>query len=209
VTDDAVRERVPVAAVPAAPPPRLVDQEEARLMRALAAGDRHASEALVTRHLARIVAFADRMLGDGAEAEDVAQEAFTRLWQQASRWDPARARVATWLHRVASNLCIDRLRRRRTEPLDDATGTPDGGAGPAARASATELGAHVRAALAALPERQRTAVTLCHYQGMRQDEAAHVLDVSIDALESLLARGRRAMRERLRDVAADLLGDDR
>lgn len=178
-------------------------------MRALAAGDRQASETLVTRHLARLVAFADRMLGDAAEAEDVAQETFTRLWQHAGRWEPGRARVSTWLHRVASNLCIDRLRRRREERLEDPAAPADAAAGPAARAHASELGSHVRAALRALPERQRAAVTLCHYQGLRQDEAALVLDVSIPALESLLARGRRAMRERLRDVAADLLGDER
>lgn len=178
-------------------------------MRALAAGDRLASETLVGRHLARIVAVADRLLDDPAEAEDVAQEAFTRLWQHASRWEPGRARVSTWLHRVASNLCIDRLRRRREQQLGDAAPPLDPGPGPAARARATELGSHVRAALAALPERQRLAVTLCHYQGMRQDEAADVLGVSVAALESLLARGRRGMRDRLREVAGDLLGDDR
>lgn len=177
-------------------------------MRALAAGDREASETLVERHLARLVALADRMLGDPAEAEDVAQEAFTRLWQQARRWQPGRARVSTWLHRVASNLCIDRLRRRREE-LADAAPLADPAPGPAATADAAELGASVRAALAALPERQRLAITLCHYQGMRQDEAAEVLGVSVPALESLLARGRRGMRERLREVAGDLLRNDR
>ncbi len=178
-------------------------------MRALAAGDPGASETLVARHLARLVAFADRMLGDAAEAEDVAQETFTRLWQTAGRWEPGRARVSTWLHRVASNLCIDRLRRRRDERADDDTAAADPALGPAAAVGRAELGAHVRAALAALPERQRLAVTLCHYQGLRQDEAAEVLGVSVEALESLLARGRRGMRERLRAVAADLLGDDR
>ena len=178
-------------------------------MRALAKGDRTAAEVLARRHLDRLHAFAHRMLGNGADAEDVAQEAFARLWEHAAAWDPARGRVSTWLHRVASNLCIDRARRRHADgaDMDTMTGAVDDG--PAYRAEAAELGAHVRAALESLPERQRLALTLCHYQGLRQDDAAAVLGVSVAALESLLARARRAMRERLRPVARDLLGDER
>ena len=175
-------------------------------MRAAGRGDHHACEQLVTTHLARIVAFADRMLGDHHEAEDVAQETFTRLWQHAARWRPGRARLSTWLHRVASNLCIDRLRRRRESALDDAPALLDPAPGPAEHAHRRELGQHVRGALLALPERQRLALTLCHYQGLPQIEAAEIMEVTVDALESLLARGRRGMRGRLRDVAADLLG---
>ena len=177
-------------------------------MSALAAGDPGAAETLTSRHLDRIVAFATRMLGSDLDAEDVAQDAFTRLWEHAARWEPERARVSTWLHRVASNLCIDRLRRRRSDVVDVDSLTSDLRDGPAGRAEAAELGAHVRAALAALPERQRLALALCHYQGLRHDEAAAAIGVSVDALESLLARARRSMRERLHPVAHDLLGDD-
>lgn len=178
-------------------------------MRTLATGDRTAAETLVARHVGRLHAFAYRMLGSASDADDVTQDAFARLWEHAATWDPTRARVSTWLHRVASNLCIDRIRRRRADVADMDAMVAESDDGPARRAEAAELGSHVRVALESLPERQRLALILCHYQGLRQDEAAEVLGISVAALESLLARARRAMRERLRPVARDLLGDER
>ena len=167
-------------------------------------GDASACRTLVQRHLPRVVAFAQRVLGDAAEAEDVAQEVFVRVWTSAPRWEP-RAQLSTWLHRVAMNFCLDRLARRREQSLDDVPEPLDPRPSPASQAAARDLGRHVQVALLALPERQRIAITLCHHQGFSSREAAEILGVGERALESLLARGRRAVRERLRAIAPDFV----
>jgi RNA polymerase sigma-70 factor (ECF subfamily) len=162
-------------------------------------GEAQAIAALITAKLPRIFNLARRMLGDSAEAEDVTQEAFMRAWRAAPGWKPGRARFDTWLHRVALNLCIDRLRRRRRlagEPLDRA----DEGPGPDRNLDAADVGRRVNAALAALPVRQREAIVLVHYQELSAAEASAILGVSIEALESLLARARRSMRLALLDL---------
>lgn len=183
------------------------DADEA-LVRGVAAGDRRAVEEFVRLHLPRVSALAQRMLGDVHEAEDVAQEVFARAWRQAPRWTFGQAKFSTWMHRVTLNLCYDRLRRRRERPDADAgitlaDPTPDAGA----QWLAQQRAAYVQAALAQLPERQRAAIALCHFEETPQTEAAAALEISVDALESLLARGRRALRAALAHVASDLLSD--
>jgi RNA polymerase sigma factor (sigma-70 family) len=179
---------------------RTVDPDE-ELVSRVGRGDPAAIQALVTRKLPRVMGLAQRMLGDAGEAEDVAQEAMTRAWSQAPRWRPGEARFDTWLHRVTLNLCYDRLRKRR----EIVTDTPPDRIDPAPLADqgleAADLGRRVQAALSALPERQREAIVLCHYQELGNIEAAEVLSISVEALESLLSRGRRALRLALTDVA--------
>jgi RNA polymerase sigma-70 factor (ECF subfamily) len=181
---------------------------DAEFVRKAGAGDARAAEALVRRHLPRMVGLARRMLNDAAEAEDVAQEVFLRVWREAPRWKPGAAKFETWMHRVALNLCYDRLRRRREKPDADAGLQV---ADPAPLASdvwlARQRAARVQAALATLPERQRAAIALVHFQELGNIAAAEMLDVSVEALESLLARGRRALKAALADVAQDLIGD--
>ncbi|MGH6957521.1 MAG: RNA polymerase sigma factor [Caulobacteraceae bacterium] len=171
------------------------------LVRGAGRGDEAAIRALVARKLPRILALAERMLGDPAEAEDVAQETMLRAWRQAARWRPGRARFDTWLHRVALNLCYDRLRRRRERPVAEPPDRPDPGPSPDHGLVAEGLERSVRAALRALPARQREAIVLCHYQELGNIEAAGLMGVSVEALESLLGRGRRALRAALADVA--------
>ncbi|OSM00154.1 putative ECF subfamily RNA polymerase sigma-24 factor [Magnetofaba australis IT-1] len=149
---------------------------------------------------------ARRMLGDLHEAEDVAQEAFMRLWKQAARWRPE-ARVGTWLHTVVSNLCVDRLRKRRESALEDLPEPVDPAQNPLAERQRAELGAAIEAAMAQLPPRQKAAVVLVHHQGFSGREAAAALGVSEEAVESLLARGRRALRKSLARHRDELLGE--
>jgi len=175
-------------------------ESDEELLARVAAGDPAASRALVARKLPRLLSLAVRMLGDPAEAEDVAQEAFVRVWKQAPKWQAGAARFDTWLHRVALNLCYDRLRRRRELAYAEPPDRPDEGPGPGRGLEAADTGRLVSRALQALPDRQREAIVLCHYQELGNIEAAAVMGVSVEALESLLGRGRRALRAALADL---------
>jgi RNA polymerase sigma factor (sigma-70 family) len=161
-----------------------------------AAGDQAAARLLTHRHAPRVFALARRMLGDVAEAEDVTQEAMLRLWRAAPDWED-RAALGTWLYRVASNLCIDRLRRRR--PTAELPELADDRPGASVALEARDRAAALEAAMARLPDRQRLAVLLRHFEDRSNPEIAVVLEVSVEAVESLLARARRAL-------AADLAG---
>jgi len=154
---------------------------------------------MVESKLGRLLALAERLLGRRSEAEEVAQEVFVRLWKQAPHWQPGRARFDTWLHRVALNLCYDRLRRRRDEaPGDDADEAAADRAGePDAVLQDRQRGRRVARALAELPQRQREALVLQYYQELSNSEAAELMGIGIEALESLLVRARRSLRERL------------
>jgi RNA polymerase sigma-70 factor (ECF subfamily) len=154
----------------------------------------------MARKLPRMLGLAQRMLGDAAEAEDVAQEVFLRVWREAPRWKPGAARFDTWMHRVALNLCYDRLRRKRVTPMAEPPEQVDPGPGPDRALIASDVGRRVQAAMLALPDRQREALALCHYQELGNIEAAQAMEVSVEALESLLSRGRRALRAALADL---------
>lgn len=175
---------------------QLGEDNDERLVERAGRGDRAAASALVLRHTDRIFAASYRILGERAAAEDATQETFLRLWTNAARWKPQGAKFETWLYRVAMNVCLDRLRRRsRERPQEEAPERADHAPLADERMEADDRRAAVEAALAALPERQRAAITLCHYQEMSNIEAAAALEISVDALESLLARGRRALRD--------------
>lgn len=181
--------------------------EDAQLMARYAAGDMAAARVLSARLSPRAYAHAYRVLGDSAEAEDVAQEALLRLWKQAAKWDAGRAQASTWVYRVVANLCTDRLRKRRESGLDEIDVPADPSAGVEARMQDAARYDALQAALLRLPERQRQAVILRHIEGLANPEIAEILDVGVEAVESLTARGKRALTA---DLAAqrDALGYD-
>jgi len=156
-------------------------------------GDHDAARTLTVRLTPIVLNHAMRLLGDRAEAEDVAQDAMMRLWKIAREWRQDEAKVTTWLYRVTANLCTDRLRRRRSAALDEVPEPEDG------RPSATETlqdaarAQALQSALMALPDRQRQAVILRHIEGKTNPEIAEVLEISVEAVESLTARGKRAL----------------
>lgn len=161
-----------------------------------AAGDAAAVQALVNRHMPGLLTLATRMLGDPVEAEDVTQETFLRAWKVLPGWEP-RAKFSTWLHRVALNLCYDRLRKRRESLPGELPDMADPAPGPHEQLVASQRMGALEEAIAALPERQAAALTLCALQGHTQAEAAEIMEISVDALESLLMRARRSLRTTL------------
>ena len=187
------------------------DETDDALMARAGRGDKAAFAVLVRRHLARATAIAQRIVANRSDAEEVVQEAFLRCWQKAPDWQPAeaagagfeaeRAQFATWLYRVLTNLCLDRKRRPQPVELEAADEIPDSGDDGFARTARGEQSQRVAEAMARLPERQRAALALCYYEDLGNIEAAKALDISVGALESLLVRGRRALRDSLGDLA--------
>lgn len=176
------------------------------LMAKVAEGDARAFEEVVNANLSRVVAVARRVLGSDGDAEDVAQEALLRLWRQAEKWEPGRARIATWLYRVTVNLSIDRL-RRRSETVEADPPEQVAEADQQLHMEEDELRRHMDAALQELPERQRLALVLFHYEGLAMAEAAGIMETSVEALESLLARARRTLKKQLAGEWQKLLPD--
>lgn len=175
-------------------------EDDADLMRRAAGGDQRAFQTLMHRHLARTVRLAARILGSTGAAEDVAQEAFIRVWKHAADWQQphhAGAKFTTWLYRIVLNLCIDEKRKARFTGLDDLPEPADERDNAEKGLEKQERSASVRAALAELPERQRAAFVLCFYEEHSNKDAAGMLGISVKALESLLVRSRRALKDKL------------
>ena len=180
-------------------------EDEATLLARVSAGEAQSFRALVDRHLPTVLAIARRMLRDDAEAEDVAQETLLRLWRNAAGLELGEGGVRPWLRRVAANLCIDRVRARRNTSLGDELPEESEPATQLTHLAERELGLRVDAALKALPERQRLALTLFHYEGMSQIEVGEAMGISDEAVESLLARARRTLKVSLKDEWRGLL----
>ena len=168
--------------------------EDAVLLARFAAGDQRAARRLTDNLLPGTLRQAWRVLGDQAEAEDVAQEAMLRLWRQAADWRVGEAKVSTWLYRVVQNLCIDRIRKRRPQvAVEDAPEPADPDPGVLERLARTDQSRIVAAAIAELPERQGQAIVLRHFDGLSNPEIGEALECSVEAVESLLARARRQL----------------
>lgn len=186
---------------------RMSDDDAALVARA-GQGDTAAYRTLIARHLPAVLAVGRRILSDAAEAEDVAQEVMLRLWRSAAELDVGGAGIGPWLRRVASNLAIDKWRAaRRTEPRAEVP-EEDVPAGQLDALTGQDLSKRVEDGIAKLPERQRLALILFHFDGLSQREVAEQLEISEDALESLLARARRRLKAEFADDWRELLADE-
>jgi RNA polymerase sigma-70 factor (ECF subfamily) len=182
--------------------------EDAALVAAAARGDAAAFRSLVDRHLSGALGVARRMLRDEAEAEDVAQEALLRLWRSAEGLEVGPQGVRPWLRRVVSNLCVDRMRAgRRLSVVEEVPDCPEP-ATQLAHVVAQDVSLRVDAALKDLPDRQRMALTLFHYEGLSQIEVGRIMGISDEAVESLLARARRSLKAALREEWRDLIASE-
>ncbi len=180
------------------------DLPDDALLLAYAGGDMDAAAVLTARLLPGVMGQAIRMLGDHAEAEDVAQDALMRLWKIAPDWRQGEAQVSTWLYRVTANLCTDRLRRRRNVPLDQVAEPMDPARGAADQMQDKSRMAALSDALGQLPERQAQAVSLRHLEGLSNPEIGQIMQISLRSVESLTARGKRALTQILQGRKAEL-----
>ena len=191
----------------------LLDRDqEARLMQKVADAGQEAPDAfaeIVDAFLAQLTRYCRRMMHQSTDADDIVQEAFAKVWTDAGRFNAESARLSTWLHQIAHNLCVDHFRKHNRlveeDPTDqdsrinDRADSQDDAPDDLLFAEVTSD--QVRQALDDLPERQRSALLLCYYQGLSNRDTAAVLDLTVAALESLLARARRALKQNLADAS--------
>jgi RNA polymerase sigma-70 factor (ECF subfamily) len=164
------------------------------LMPRIAAGNKAAFTELARRHMPGMLGFARRYV-QASEAEDIVQEALTRIWLKAGQWQDRGASPRSWLLRIVYNLCMDSLRKQpmQGEQASDELATTANG--PAQDFEQGREQQQLQQAMQALPERQRSAIMLTVYHALSNREAADILGVSVDALESLLRRGRRGLKK--------------
>lgn len=175
----------------------ITDEE---LMQAVCMGGRSAYQTLVKRHLKSISHYAYRLLGNQKDTEDITQEVFLRLWNNAQKWKPEKSKLTTWLHRIAHNLCIDYLRKHGRMQTQDSFDDEADDSPSENKESIDEKNKQIKLlseAVGSLPENQRSALSLCHYQGFSNKEAATIMNISVKALESAIARAKRSLREKL------------
>ena len=175
----------------------MTDSDE-QLMAAVAGGDREAFGALYRRRRPDVYRFALHMTGAPAAAEDVAQDVFLAVIQEAARYSPSRAAVLPWLLGIARNMARRRLAERKYEPLPDGTAEPAVRADPMDGITRMRQTAALRQALGALPEVYREAVVLCDLQELSYQDAAHVADCAIGTVRSRLHRGRQLLAATMR-----------
>ncbi|MCY4040935.1 MAG: sigma-70 family RNA polymerase sigma factor [Gammaproteobacteria bacterium] len=177
--------------------------EDEALMAFICQGDKDALNTLMIRHMRAIYAFALSLCRNPDDAEDLTQETFVRCFTKAHTYKPGQVKVTTWLHTLTRNLAIDAFRRRRWTLESEADefavdlDAIEDHCSPESMLEKEDREDRFKASLWGLPERQRTALLLCYHRGFSNREAAAVLDVSLDALVSLLARARRALKVEL------------
>jgi RNA polymerase sigma-70 factor (ECF subfamily) len=171
--------------------------EDAELLARFAQGDRAAAQVLTARLAPVVYAQAFRMLGDRAEAEEITQDSLLRLWNAAPDWQAGQAKVTTWLYRVTSNLCIDKMRKSKRQSSAAVPEMPDDGPDMERRLQDRARAQALRAALSDLPDRQKQAMVLRHLEGLPNLDVAQIMQISVEAVESLMSRGKRSLADAL------------
>lgn len=182
---------------------RALDQDDELLLR-VAAEDEAAFRSLVERHIDRAYGLALRILGNGADAEDVVQDTFLKVWTHRGRWEGGRAKFSTWLYRVVMNRCIDLRRQPRGEDVEAVAEPVDNKPDAVTEIHRHEVSGMLEEAMAKVPEQQRYALILSYHQELSNSEIAEVMDTTVPAVESLLKRGRQRLRELLRRAEGDI-----
>lgn len=176
------------------------EESDEALMVAVSARQQRAFRILMGRHMQRAVRVAQRVVRDSAEADDIGQDAFLRVWSHAASFDPGIARFTTWLYRIVLNLAFDRARRRSFAPIEEACDVRTSDPAPVDRLIDDEERRTLEQAMANLSERQRGAIALFHMEGLSGEESAKVMNLSAKAFESLLARARATLRDHVERI---------
>lgn len=170
---------------------------DAVLVQRVAAGEALAFRLLAVRHIDRAHAVAMRVLHNREDAEEAVQDTLGKVWRNAALYDESRAAFSTWFYRIVANAALDRL-RRRSPPTEDIEAfgdrLPDGGENGEERWARGAEAQRIRAAVAALPPRQRLAVALCYFDDFTQPEAARIMNIHLKAFEGLLSRARAGLK---------------
>ncbi|WP_246662950.1 RNA polymerase sigma factor [Pseudolabrys sp. FHR47] len=182
----------------------LTSDSDDLLLERIAANDQNAFRMLVERHIDRAYALALRILNNRADAEDIVQDTLLKVWLHRGRWEPGRAKFSTWLYRVVTNRCIDIRRMPRSEDIEQVPEVPDEKPLPLADLQKTEVASMLETAMSRLPEQQRIALILSYNEGMGNGEIADVMQTTVQAVESLLKRGRQKLRDLLRRSENDI-----
>lgn len=176
------------------------DKQDDELLALIRDGSHPAFAALVERHNARFYRLAYRYLQNREAAEDAVQDAFVKLWENPSLWQPARnSKFTTWFYRIVVNLCLDLRKRKKPEALQDEALVPD------ERETADQALAHAQEQrllereIAALPERQRMALDLCFNEELTNQEAADAMGLNLKALQSLVMRAKTTLKQRMKN----------
>lgn len=178
---------------------------DAGLLEAAAGGSHAAFAEIVSRHFQPVYRLVWRMTGGAADSEDLAQDAFVKLWKNPLQLREGAA-LRGWLMRVASNAAIDASRKPHTAALDGVPEPLDPQARPDAGLDRAEAARLIDIRIAALPERQRLALSLVYFEGLSNIEAAAVMELSVEAVESLLSRARRSLKDSLSAEWRELIG---
>lgn len=172
---------------------------DAELLERIAERDHGAFASLVRRHTARFFRVAYRFMGNRSETEDMVQDAFLKLWERPHLWQTGRnAAFTTWFYRIVVNQCLDFAKKRRPLQLLDDSWIEDDRQTHEKDMLDREKQMMLEREIAALPERQRTALNLCFYEGLSNKDAADIMGVRLKALQALLMRAKTTLKEHLR-----------
>lgn len=182
--------------------------EDSRLMEQISeARDEQSFLDFMMRYHKRLFATCYRMLGSRDEAEEALQESFLKVWTYAERWSSDKARVSTWVYTITMNTCRDILRKRKgvfVEHQEDDGYGGDNSADGVACIEEQDHAVKVKAAIDALPERQKKALILSYYQGLTHHEIGDIMGVSAKSVEGLVARARQDLKKRLSFMQGEL-----